>query len=370
MDPTLEPEVPVGALSNETADNIDIKASEGEYVVPANVVRFLGLQKIESMVAKAEEQLQAMKQGGRIGGEPTMEEAPMMEEPMPEGDPGFAEGGMIAAPNQAASPTGVKKYVGPDGSTMYVPFLNGKPLYAIPEGYQEQASQNPATAKTMSRDTDAQNREGPGAGVKPVNEWNTEDFVRYGDQLGGMGEKLTKAVTMAVPGGGLIRKGMENFLQDTPERLDAMINSGLDAQGNPLGEDDIIKLSATREKIRDRIAGDTGEQANPFEPLKNFVSRIFGGGEQTATVSTSGVPEMTPDERKAKYSRDDPSRREGYYGQGAGTPEEARAVAQNILSTYDKNNTPASVPRPVARPTPANDDLEGISTSNVGFGPR
>lgn len=42
-----EEEIPFGAKPEEVADNIPIMASEGEFMIPANVVRFIGLEKIQ-----------------------------------------------------------------------------------------------------------------------------------------------------------------------------------------------------------------------------------------------------------------------------------------------------------------------------------
>ena len=89
MDPTLA-EVPPGALPSEVADNVDIKASEGEYVIPADVVCYLGLDYIEKMVNKAKEGLAEKHAEGRIGG---ATQAP--QEEAPAGTPMMAEGGLV-----------------------------------------------------------------------------------------------------------------------------------------------------------------------------------------------------------------------------------------------------------------------------------
>ncbi len=62
----LMEEVPPGALPNEVADDQDVKLSEGEVVIPADVVRWVGLEKLEQMRAKAKSGLMAMAQDGRI----------------------------------------------------------------------------------------------------------------------------------------------------------------------------------------------------------------------------------------------------------------------------------------------------------------
>ena len=46
--------MPVGASENEIADDISIMISEGEYVLPANVVKWHGLKHIMDMQSEAE----------------------------------------------------------------------------------------------------------------------------------------------------------------------------------------------------------------------------------------------------------------------------------------------------------------------------
>ena len=46
--------MPVGASENEVADDISIMISEGEYVLPANVVKWHGLKHIMDMQSEAE----------------------------------------------------------------------------------------------------------------------------------------------------------------------------------------------------------------------------------------------------------------------------------------------------------------------------
>lgn len=90
---------PPGALPEEVADDIDAKLSEGEFVLPADVVRWHGLKRLMEMRAEAKTGLMAMEQEGQIGGEPVDE--PMLSGGMmgePEDTPGFAQGGLVGGP--------------------------------------------------------------------------------------------------------------------------------------------------------------------------------------------------------------------------------------------------------------------------------
>ena len=51
-------------------DDIPAQLSEGEYVVPADVVRYYGVKHFEDIRNNAKQGLQSMEANGRIGGEP------------------------------------------------------------------------------------------------------------------------------------------------------------------------------------------------------------------------------------------------------------------------------------------------------------
>jgi len=76
VDPVSGNDVPPGSLPEEVRDDIDAKLSEGEYVVPADVVRFFGVKYFEDLRAEAKMGLQQMDADGRIGGEPVLESQP------------------------------------------------------------------------------------------------------------------------------------------------------------------------------------------------------------------------------------------------------------------------------------------------------
>ena len=69
-DPVSGNEVPNGSMASEVRDDIPAQLSEGEYVVPADVVRFFGVKFFEDLRSKAKRGLQSMEDNGRIGGEP------------------------------------------------------------------------------------------------------------------------------------------------------------------------------------------------------------------------------------------------------------------------------------------------------------
>jgi hypothetical protein len=167
VDPVSGNEVPPGSLPEEVRDDIKVGVSEGEYIVPADVLRYYGMKFFEDLRAEAKVALSGMEQDGRMGGEPMME-APMeaeddlpfdtselvTEDQMSEGGymRGYAVGG-ITTPEAAASAypdtqmadifgtsgnTGGIQYVtyyGPNGETITIQTFNGSPMTPVPSGY-------------------------------------------------------------------------------------------------------------------------------------------------------------------------------------------------------------------------------------------
>jgi len=70
VDPVSGNDVPPGSLPVEVRDDIPARLSEGEYVVPADVVRYYGVKFFEDLRTQAKMGLTQMDADGRIGGEP------------------------------------------------------------------------------------------------------------------------------------------------------------------------------------------------------------------------------------------------------------------------------------------------------------
>ena len=57
---------PVGSLPNEVADDVPAMISEGEFMIPADVVRYVGLDTIHRMMHEAQAGLKSMEDEGLI----------------------------------------------------------------------------------------------------------------------------------------------------------------------------------------------------------------------------------------------------------------------------------------------------------------
>jgi Arc/MetJ-type ribon-helix-helix transcriptional regulator len=165
VDPVSGNEVPVGSLPEEVRDDVDAKLSPGEFVIPADVVRFIGLERLMKMRDEAKKGLQRMSEIGQMGNADEVgEESNSTYE-----DEGFeseiddilseieaeengkdvneqtevmmAQGGfMKSGTDLTKAPKNpvfdVRYYKNAEGSVMYITHINGKPMTPIPEGYK------------------------------------------------------------------------------------------------------------------------------------------------------------------------------------------------------------------------------------------
>lgn len=128
VDPVSGNDVPPGSLPVEVRDDIDAKLSEGEYVVPADVVRFFGVKLFEDLRMEAKRGLAAMDEDGRIGGEPVPEEVFNDDEVVTDEDleklkgmltTGMADGGLMdKIINAAKTDPTVNKVLNAQGVTV------------------------------------------------------------------------------------------------------------------------------------------------------------------------------------------------------------------------------------------------------------
>tara|TARA_R110000824_G_scaffold54046_1_gene149277 strand:- start:1880 stop:3199 length:1320 start_codon:yes stop_codon:yes gene_type:complete len=76
VDPVSGNEIPPGSMASEVRDDVPAQLSEGEYVVPADVLRFYGVKFFEDLRSQAKQGLGQMEDDGRIGGEPLPPQGP------------------------------------------------------------------------------------------------------------------------------------------------------------------------------------------------------------------------------------------------------------------------------------------------------
>jgi len=154
-------EVPTGSLASEVADNIPAQLSEGEFVIPADVVRYIGLEKLMAIRDKAKQGLSRMEEMGQMGNADQVnnpdqtfaEEDGEYEDDDFEGnidsimaeDGGdevkMAAGGYMTGADLSKAPKNsaidVRYFKHTDGRRIYITYINNRPMTAIPEGFTE-----------------------------------------------------------------------------------------------------------------------------------------------------------------------------------------------------------------------------------------
>ena len=202
VDPVSGNDVPPGSLPEEVRDDVPAQLSEGEYVVPADVVRYFGVKAFEDMRMQAKQGMADMDAEGRIGGDPMQEEAlPFSDEELitsdvPEDDtmPMMNEGGVVYAQkgidlsrfvkDPAPGPNEVtyKTYVNAEGMEIIIPFLGNDPMGVIPEGY---------FLKGTVSDVDEESiRSGSGGGGGSDDDDNKPEAIDWSDPAVGTYEKF------------------------------------------------------------------------------------------------------------------------------------------------------------------------------------
>lgn len=158
VDPVSGNEVPTGSLPEEVRDDIPARLSEGEYVVPADVVRYYGVKFFEDLRSQAKMGFDTMEANGRIGGEPMGMEIVEPEdmqfdmselEVVDDGVMGFDEGGFVddggalglgsegigLSGGEATTGIETRAYTNDAGDIIYIMFIGNTPMMAIPDGY-------------------------------------------------------------------------------------------------------------------------------------------------------------------------------------------------------------------------------------------
>ena len=282
VDPVSGNEIPLGSTAENVRDDIPAQLSEGEYVVPADVVRYYGVKFFEDLRTEAKLGFQQMQENGRIGGEPVGMEMAGDELPFDiselqmtddgEEQPMMAAGGYMKsyAPGgfESYSPTDyqpggsmgtggleVIKYEHPDGRVLFIQFMNGTPLTMIPEGFEkadtasEEVSEGVSEQVTRS-DNDDDNTP-PIEAPEPIdwsNEATVEDFQNYADRRGGFGQKaitVGAGIVAGLPGSALVRMAQK--------MEDSRVREGLKDQIEAANESGDTKKSAALQAVLDSM---------------------------------------------------------------------------------------------------------------------
>lgn len=148
-DPISGNDVPPGSLQKEVRDDIPAQLSEGEFVFPADVVRYVGLERLMQIRDEAKKGLGKMEEIGQMGNadqvanpeEPHGDEFAnhidsIMGELGHEQPAQMARGGGIGLKAPAIE---IKQFKDPSGKMSFITYVNGEPATPLPTGAQEVA---------------------------------------------------------------------------------------------------------------------------------------------------------------------------------------------------------------------------------------
>jgi len=156
VDPVSGNDVPIGSTKEEVRDDIPAQLSEGEFVFPADVVRYIGLEKLMMMRQGAKQGLKKMEAMGQMGNseEATVpDDLPFNEtDIIAEDDDGneveMAEGGTPSKYNQFMGGAGIRQvaYINPKtGDEIMVYIVSGTAIPSVPPGYVPKGSKQAST---------------------------------------------------------------------------------------------------------------------------------------------------------------------------------------------------------------------------------
>jgi hypothetical protein len=309
-DPVSGNEVPTGSLPEEVRDDIPAQLSEGEYVVPADVVRYYGVKFFEDLRMEAKAGWNSMEENGRIGGEPVGME--MADDELPfdlaelqmtddgEEQPemyaggymrGYAPGGYQPSMNfggkYGEQSVSVREYVGPNGEKVFIQFIGETPLTAIPEGYKPAETAAEEVAEQVAQQTTS--RDDDDGGDKPPKsesiDWKTAEVEDYNNYLTQRESTINKVVTAgsALLGGA----PMYGFMKMATKMEDNRMRKGLEEQIANLKDNDPKK--GELQNILDGITAKDEENKD-----KNLIERsgIFGG-ESGLTENLESMDDST-----------------------------------------------------------------------------
>lgn len=337
VDPVSGNEVPPGSMPREVRDDIDAKLSGGEYVVPADVLRYYGVAFFEKLRAKAKAGLEEMNADGRIGGGMPEEEDdfPFSVDELQTEEVGFAEGGMTTptpAPTGTFNPsdwslgssfdsgggmgqTQVKKYQDKDGNIINVLFIDGKPVVDVNAlGYTEYKEETPvATGEEVKAPEAPRESDRDRAPPEPPKErtpvdpaenyYNLSEADLLNPNYKALGnDKIAKGLAMVSPilgaGAGLIRgiKEAEN-LADARARAIIAKERGFDTSALDAQIKDMEANASGFVKAADFVGLDGKNIVkNMQKDLKTYTPTTpttVGGGTKVSTGGGSTIKSPT-----------------------------------------------------------------------------
>jgi len=351
VDPESGNDVPIGSTKKEVRDDIPAMLSEGEFVFPADVVRFIGLNNLMQMRQEAKMGLKQMEAMGQMG---NSEEATMPDDlPFDMADliivagegkeaKEMAQGGVVNMSNGGYFPkfvdqgvettpvniesfdttlpdpdfSNVKKYVNKEGKVRFIPFgPDGKPLYPIPVGFylegelpEDTPTETEEAIPTTPTDSGSESRQIRRSPFQEANGWNMDTTTEAGMQM--WIDEANKISTFGNLGTGVVAAlnpmlgaAFAGFNKLQKNKVISMLD---DKIANAKSQAQIDDLN----KIKTRLTTKEGKGVIA-QAINNFIKPIaetLGIGEKAEDVkkiveseSQSNSVTETDDETKQRY---------------------------------------------------------------------
>ena len=337
-DPVSGNDVPVGSTKEEVRDDIPANLSEGEFVLPADVVRYHGLEKIMGIRDEAKQGLQKMEAMGQMGNSD--------QATIPDGVPfkQMAEGGNVPGLNiQKAQPqktrpsmftppqviqppvvtppvVGVptrpvyasskqtpqqpytfqqaigtpfgqqqqsetRVFVNDAGEKLYIPFVNGQPVYPIPAGYkQEEVAEKEKEQEQTVTDVRSRTTTDTGSDDVGIESTPVADIAREAQQREkGISKGLIQGIgalvnPIATIGGTIISNIMD---RDKPETL-----TPAEALDEERAFEGITPQEVLEENSQRAFGTDVRNATAMFDATPTFK---FGTGAGDVDIASNGV---------------------------------------------------------------------------------
>lgn len=346
-DPVSGNDVPTGSLKEEVRDDVPAQLSPGEFVFPADVTRYIGLDKLMQIREAAKEGLKEMESKGQMGnaeevdGDAVDEDkfSTNIDEIIANLDGGdnsepkkFAKGGSVNTSDYSAAPIkGFKMVQYEDVETKtvkYIPFVNGKALLPIPKGYTEKkaaAPVAPVAPVVPVEDQAALARAGGGADRRggksetdgePVSgEPNDAGIEGFGDIQGGRNPNIARALGAGLSFvnpivGGLVSLAGQYATKENNKKVAAanaaaidassLREMGFEAKDIKAAQDAAAKATLegkSAKKIAEAAANAAALSADPSTPAKGEYGKVTS--LEALIGITNGWNTTNPEKMKA-----------------------------------------------------------------------
>ncbi len=342
-------EVPVGGTRKGVRDDIPAMVSEGEFVFPEDVVRYIGLDKLMQLRQKAKVGLKRMEDMGQMGNsdEATVPDDMPMDSPdlvivAGEAPKEMAEGGAVvdgvaqtAAPRRLTpeiqrperkqvnfkqlmgkNAVEFKQYRNAQGASLLIPFVGGNPIYPIPSGYtlydastdtadptspQNQADAIATEVSTAINRATGNDRDDDGPAPVPQSAfqkaggWDMDTSGKDGKALQmwiDEASKFTNGTSTVVTGvAAAFGLGLPVAAMTSLEKK--RILKGIDAKIAQARKTDMAGQVAALEAIKKDLTEKTTGISSALGSLTSSVANLFGMSEQQTKTATETMNKIT-----------------------------------------------------------------------------